>query len=189
MERWRKRDVVGEIGRGRHLYAGWFQRWLRVLKGYPAQLDLFYSQTAGRVLAMLESIAIRRVMRTAGDSKIEAAEVERKHRHEQHANCSCGYHPSCFASITQGGPVPSKGQSCPSRVSGFVSANRRSQSTRFVSWCQAVVLVQRMGAAACWRTAKLLEFPVCVVGTRRSVYQTLLNFLKEAFLSGGLFYG
>jgi len=72
---------------------------------------------------MLESIAIRRVVRTGGNGKIEPAEMKWKHGYQQQGNCPCGCQPPRSAFIPQGAPSRSEGVSCPSRVSGSVSAN------------------------------------------------------------------
>ena len=123
VERRRNRDVVREIGRSRKLHPVCFQRWLEDRQGYPAKLDSLHAQTDGCVLTMLKSIAIRRVVRTGGNGKIEPAEVKRKHGYQQQGNCPCGCQPSCSAFIPQGGYSRLEGVSCPSRVSGFISAN------------------------------------------------------------------
>ena len=50
---------------------------------------------------MLQRIAVPRVMRTCGKSKIEPAELERKDNDQPQGNRPCGYRSSCPTTRTQ----------------------------------------------------------------------------------------
>jgi len=101
VERRRKRNVVRHIVRDEGYHPNRFERGFRDRGGYRSQRRPRGGEPARNVLAMLQRIAVFRVMRAGLDRNVEPAEVETKRDYDHHSHRPRGDGYSCFLLDTQ----------------------------------------------------------------------------------------